>query len=148
MQVSIIEPIDELNLRYFIPKPQSSRPSNHAVDAGRPTALALARLHPHPARHRRNSANRFTPTIENNNLFATDGRNISGSHLLKCAVSAEGSISNRTWPMKVSVRRFKSLAIGLKELEPFIRNGQHLATGRPFKRLNGMRSREALQSHQ
>jgi hypothetical protein len=43
-----------------------------------------------------------------------------------------------------SVRRFKSLAIGLKELEPFIRNGEHLQTGRPFTKLEGMRSREAL----
>ena len=119
-----------------------------------PWALRLIRPR-HPIRHYDfirdvgvAGSNPVTPTIENNNLFATDGRNISGSHLLKCAVSAEGSISNRTWPMKVSVRRFKSLAIGLKELEPFIRNGQHLATGRPFKGLNGMRSREALQSHQ
>ncbi|MFG1357328.1 hypothetical protein [Xanthobacter pseudotagetidis] len=29
-------------------------------------------------------------------------------------------------------------------MEPFIRDGTHLRTGRPFKRLGGMRSREAL----
>jgi hypothetical protein len=32
----------------------------------------------------------------------------------------------------------------LKELEPFIRNGQHLQTGKPFAQLGDMRSREAL----
>jgi hypothetical protein len=46
--------------------------------------------------------------------------------------------------MKANVRRFKSLAIGLKELERFIRDGRHLYTGRPFKGLDGMRSREAV----
>ena len=43
-----------------------------------------------------------------------------------------------------SVRRFKSLAVALKELEPFIRSGQHLQSGNPFTQLAGMRSREAL----
>ncbi len=42
-----------------------------------------------------------------------------------------------------NVRRFKSLAVGLKELEPFIRSGEHLQRGRPFKQLEAMRSREA-----
>lgn len=46
--------------------------------------------------------------------------------------------------MNYSVRRFKSLAVGLKELEPFIRSGEHLQTGKPFPQLHGMRSREAL----
>jgi hypothetical protein len=46
--------------------------------------------------------------------------------------------------MKYPVTRFRSLKLALKELEPFVRNGQHLATGRPFKRFGGMRSREAL----
>lgn len=46
--------------------------------------------------------------------------------------------------MKAQVRRFKSLAIGLKELERFVRDGRHLYTGRPFKGLDGMRSREAI----
>ena len=45
--------------------------------------------------------------------------------------------------MKIKVRRFKGLAVGLKELERFIRNGQHLTTGRPFKTMS-MLSREAL----
>jgi hypothetical protein len=31
--------------------------------------------------------------------------------------------------MKHRVTRFKSLKVGLKELEPFIRNGEHLQTG-------------------
>lgn len=46
--------------------------------------------------------------------------------------------------MKSQVRRFKSMSIALEELKPFILNGEHLQTGRPFKLLGGMRSREAL----
>jgi hypothetical protein len=46
--------------------------------------------------------------------------------------------------MKYPMTRFKSLKIALKEMEPFIRNGRHLATGRPFKQFGGMRSREVL----
>jgi len=46
--------------------------------------------------------------------------------------------------MKHPVRRFKSLKVALKELEPFVRNGKHLQSGRPFKRFGGMRSREVL----
>src|SRR6476660_6894011 len=36
--------------------------------------------------------------------------------------------------MKYRVTRFKSLAIALKEIEPFIRNGEHLQTGKPFEK--------------
>lgn len=46
--------------------------------------------------------------------------------------------------LKARVIRFKSLEIALKELEQFIRDGKHLLTGKPFTRLEGMRSREAL----
>jgi hypothetical protein len=46
--------------------------------------------------------------------------------------------------MKYYVRRFKSLAVALKELEPFIRDGAHLQSGKPFARFGGMRSREIL----
>ena len=46
--------------------------------------------------------------------------------------------------MKHAVRRFKSLAVGLKELEPFIRDGRHLQTGKPFDRFGDLRSREIL----
>ena len=46
--------------------------------------------------------------------------------------------------MKYPVTRFRTLKLALKELQPFIRNGQHLATGRPFKQFGGMRSREVL----
>jgi len=46
--------------------------------------------------------------------------------------------------MQYQVTRFKSLTVGLKELEPFIRNGEHLQTGRPFGRFGEMRSREML----
>lgn len=34
--------------------------------------------------------------------------------------------------------------IALKELEPFIRDGEHLQTGKPFKNFGGLRSREVL----
>jgi hypothetical protein len=46
--------------------------------------------------------------------------------------------------MKYPVQRFKSPAVALKELEPFIRNGEHLQTGKPFEKFGGMRSREIL----
>jgi len=46
--------------------------------------------------------------------------------------------------VKYPVTRFKSLDVALKELEPFIRDGEHLQTGKPFEKLHGMRSREAL----
>jgi hypothetical protein len=46
--------------------------------------------------------------------------------------------------MKAQVTRFKNLKLCLKELEPFIRDGKHLQTGRAFKRFGGLRSRELL----
>ena len=46
--------------------------------------------------------------------------------------------------MKYRVARFKSLKEALKQLEPFIRNGEHLQTGKPFTRFGGLRSREIL----
>ena len=46
--------------------------------------------------------------------------------------------------MKYHITRFKNLKVCLKELEPFIRNGEHLQTGKPFKRFGGLRSRELL----
>jgi hypothetical protein len=46
--------------------------------------------------------------------------------------------------MKLAVTRFKTLTMALKELEPFIRNGQHLQTGERFKRFGGLLSRELL----
>ena len=46
--------------------------------------------------------------------------------------------------MKYPTKRFKNLQVGLKELEPFIRDGEHLQTGRPLKALGGMLSREVL----
>jgi hypothetical protein len=46
--------------------------------------------------------------------------------------------------VKYSVTRFKSLREALKELERFVRNGEHLQTGKPFDQLGGLRSREAL----
>jgi hypothetical protein len=46
--------------------------------------------------------------------------------------------------MKYRVTQFKSLDVALKELEPFIRNGEHLQTGKPFKKYGRMLSREML----
>ncbi len=46
--------------------------------------------------------------------------------------------------MRFSVTHFKSPQIALKELEPFVREGRHLSTGKPFKRFGGLRSRELL----
>src|ERR1700686_3253955 len=46
--------------------------------------------------------------------------------------------------MKYPVTRFKSLAVALKEIEPFIRSGEHLQTGKRFKKFGGMLSREML----
>jgi hypothetical protein len=46
--------------------------------------------------------------------------------------------------MKYPVTQFKGLAAALKEIEPFVRNGQHLQTGKPFEKFGGMRSREIL----
>ena len=46
--------------------------------------------------------------------------------------------------MKYQITRFKSLEVALKELEPFIRNGEHSQTGKPFKGFGGLRSRELL----
>ncbi|HTK34078.1 MAG TPA: hypothetical protein VL358_02170 [Caulobacteraceae bacterium] len=45
--------------------------------------------------------------------------------------------------MKHAVKGFKNLKIGLKELEPFIRDGHHLQTGRAFPSVQ-LRSREML----
>src|ERR1700761_7470967 len=44
--------------------------------------------------------------------------------------------------MRHNVTHFKSLKVGLKELEQFVRDGQHLYTGKPFKRFGNLRSRE------
>jgi hypothetical protein len=46
--------------------------------------------------------------------------------------------------MRYQVRGFKNLHAALKELEPFVRNGGHLQTGKGFKNFGGMRSREIL----
>ena len=46
--------------------------------------------------------------------------------------------------MKHRVTKFKSPQVALKELEPFIRNGEHLQTGKPFEHFGGLRSREVL----
>jgi len=45
--------------------------------------------------------------------------------------------------MSHAIRRFKSLTLALKELEPFVRGGKPLQSGRPFKNFGGMLPREA-----
>jgi hypothetical protein len=46
--------------------------------------------------------------------------------------------------MKERFKRFMSLAIALKELQPHIVSGQQIQTGKPFKNFGEMRPREAL----
>lgn len=46
--------------------------------------------------------------------------------------------------MKYPIIRFKSLKVCLKELEPFILNGEHLQTGKPIKKFGALRPREIL----
>jgi hypothetical protein len=46
--------------------------------------------------------------------------------------------------MKHNIRRLKSLEVALKELEPYVRDGSHLQTGKPFRNFGGLRSREVL----
>lgn len=46
--------------------------------------------------------------------------------------------------MRYDSIRFKSPQLALKELAPFIRDGEHLQTGRPFASFGGLRSREML----
>jgi hypothetical protein len=42
------------------------------------------------------------------------------------------------------VRKFKSMEVALKMLEPYIKSATHLQTGRPFQNFGDMRSREAV----
>ncbi len=46
--------------------------------------------------------------------------------------------------MKYEGKHFKSLDICLKDLERFVKNGEHLQSGRGFRDFGGMRSREML----
>jgi hypothetical protein len=46
--------------------------------------------------------------------------------------------------MKYPTKCFKNLKVALKELAPFIQNGTHLQTGKPFSKFGGLRSREML----
>ena len=46
--------------------------------------------------------------------------------------------------MKFNVTHFNSPQIALEELEPYVRDGRHLYTGKPFKRFGGLRSWELL----
>jgi hypothetical protein len=46
--------------------------------------------------------------------------------------------------VRYSVRQFKSMKLALKDLEPFVKNGALLQTGRPLKQFGGMLPREVL----
>ena len=46
--------------------------------------------------------------------------------------------------MKYPVTRFNSMELALKQIEPFVKSGVHLQSGKPFEKLGGMRSREVL----
>jgi hypothetical protein len=46
--------------------------------------------------------------------------------------------------VKYPTKQFKNLTVALKELEPFIRDSNHLESGKPFKSFGLMRSREVL----
>lgn len=46
--------------------------------------------------------------------------------------------------INIPVRKFKSMAIALKTLEPYVKNATHLQTGKPFQNFGDMRSREAV----
>lgn len=46
--------------------------------------------------------------------------------------------------MKVKAIHFRTPQVALRELEPFIRNGRHLHSGKLFSRFGNLRSREVL----
>ena len=46
--------------------------------------------------------------------------------------------------MRYQTKRFKSMAIALRELEPFIKSGAHLETGKAFKNFGDLRPRELV----
>jgi hypothetical protein len=46
--------------------------------------------------------------------------------------------------MKIPVRKFKSMAVALKTLGPYIKDATHLEKGKPFQNFGDMRSREAV----
>jgi hypothetical protein len=46
--------------------------------------------------------------------------------------------------MKYPTVRFKNLKVALKEIEQFVRDPQHLQTGRPVKQFGDLRPRELL----
>lgn len=44
--------------------------------------------------------------------------------------------------MHYDVTQFNNMKIALKGMEPFIRDGEHLQTGKPFEKFDGLRSKE------
>lgn len=65
------------------------------------------------------------------------GLSRDGFYIPESRASVVGSDS-----MRYKVRRFKSMTIALKELEPFVRNGKHLESGKEFANFDKARSRE------
>lgn len=54
------------------------------------------------------------------------------------------AIAKERRQVDLPVRKFKSMAVALKTLEPYVKNAAHLQTGKPFHNFGDMRSREAL----
>lgn len=46
--------------------------------------------------------------------------------------------------MELPVRKFKSMEVALKTLEPYVKSATQLQTGKPFQNFGDMRSREAV----
>jgi hypothetical protein len=46
--------------------------------------------------------------------------------------------------MRQKTTKFESMAVALRELEPFINSGAHLETGKPFSQFDNLRSRELV----
>jgi hypothetical protein len=56
------------------------------------------------------------------------------------AARKRGHVRNPKYP----VTRFKNLRVALKEIEPMVRDPQHLQTGKPLEKFGKMRPREML----
>ena len=69
--------------------------------------------------------------------------------LIESATLAARAVESRRGDPKIGgsvkypIIQFTSLEAALKQLEPIVRKGQHLSTGRPFQKFGGMLPREA-----
>lgn len=58
--------------------------------------------------------------------------------------NAASNLKRQPGSMSYRTTRFRSMAVALRELEPFIKSGAHLETGKPFKQFGNARSRELV----